>query len=224
MKGLRLAILLALIGLFTASCGGLFGTRNSEPIQNYMFSPREFRAVAQTESDIVLLISPMQSIGYDSRQMTYTERPYERTYYAYSRWADTPPRMIEPLVVQAMETSGYFGAVVDVASSVVAEVRLELDLLVLDHEFHTQPSEGRIVIRAQLHDLENNRIVGTAIFQSRIVAPTENPYGGALALNLALESVIEQIVTWVGTSIPEKLEPNWGRHVDEGSPDGLTEL
>ncbi|MFT6397285.1 MAG: cholesterol transport system auxiliary component [Bradymonadia bacterium] len=207
MKGLRLALLLVFIGVSGLSCGGLFGQRNAETIQNYMFSPREFQALGDTQSNVVLLISPMQSIGYDSRQMTYTMRPYERTYYAYSRWADTPPRMIEPLVVQAMEASGYFGAVVDVASSVVAQVRLELDLLVLDHEYQTTPSQGRIVIRAQLHDLEYNRIIGTAIFQERVAAPTENPYGGALALNLALEVVLSDILQWVGDSIPQKLEP-----------------
>ncbi len=209
MKGLRLALLVVFIGVFSISCSGLFGHRDTEPIQNYMFSPREFQALGETDSDVVLLISPMQSIGYDSRQMTYTMRPYERTYYAFSRWADTPPRMIEPLVVQAMESSGYFGAVVDVASSVVAQVRLELDLLVLDHEYQTEPSQGRIVVRAQLHDLEYNRIIDTAVFQERVPAPTENPYGGALALNLALESVLADIVQWVGDSIPDKLEPDY---------------
>jgi cholesterol transport system auxiliary component len=173
-----------------------------------MFSPREFRELAETESEIILMVSPMLSIGYDSRQMTYTHRAYERTYYAYSRWADTPPRMIEPLIVQAMEASGYFGAVIDVSSSVVAQVRLELNLLVLNHEFQTEPSQGRIVVRAQLHDLEHNRIIGTRIFQHTEVAPTENPYGGAMALNLALETILVDLVEWVGTSIPGKLEPN----------------
>lgn len=207
MKTTRLILALVAIVFITAGCGGLFGPRDRIPVQNYMFSPREFRALAETDSDIVLLVSPMQSIGYDSRQMTYTHRAYERTYYAYSRWADTPPRMIEPLVVQAMEASGYFGAVIDVSSSVVAQVRLEMDLLVLNHEYQTEPSEGRIVIRAQLHDLEHNRIIGTRIFQFAAVAPTENPYGGAMALNLALENILVELTEWVGTSIPEKLEP-----------------
>ena len=197
---LALAAFVSSLALSTAGCAGLFSS-DDEPIQTYMFSPREFREVESVDSEIVLLISPIQSVGHDSRQMTYTMRPYERTYYAYSQWADTPPRLIEPLVVQAMEVSGLFEAVIDVSSSVPADYRLELDLLVLQHEFHTDPSQGRMVVRAQLNDLAGNRVIGTRVFQASSPSPTENPYGGALALNLALEEILAELALWVSDAV-----------------------
>lgn len=200
----RVVVALAAALLITSvlpACGGLFGGRNREPTQTYMFSPREFEAVRDVDSDLILLVSPVQSVGHDSQHMTYTMRPYERTYYAFSRWADSPPRMIEPLVVQAMEASGLFGAVIDASSSVVADVRLDLDLLVLQHEFHTERSQGRMVMRAQLNDLASNEILSTRVFQSVAPAPSENAYGGVLALNLALENILLEMASWVSDEL-----------------------
>ena len=197
-------LLLGLVVLAQLGCGGLFGRKDREPIQTYMFSPREFAQVGQIDSDLILLVSPVQSVGHDSQHMSYTMRPYERTYYAFARWADTPPRMIEPLVVQAMEASGLFGAVIDTSSSVIADVRLDLDLLVAQHEFHTARSQGRMVIRAQLNDLGTNAILATRVFEEVSPAPAENAYGGVLALNLALENILEDLASWVAAELADR--------------------
>lgn len=193
--------LLATLALCTVATTGLSGCSifggSDEPILTYMFEPREFDSVDLGETEVVLLVSPVQSVGFDSRSMAYAMRPYERTYYAFSQWADTPGRMIEPLLIQAMESSGLFAAVIDVASTVVADYRLEVDLLVLQHEFQTTPSRGRIAMRAQLTDLVDNRVVATRIFEETAQAPTENPYGGAVALNIGLENILTDMVAWV---------------------------
>lgn len=190
-----------LLGLLLAGCGGLFGGGNDEPVQTYMFSPREFAQNEGEGSNAVLLVSPVQSVGHDSQRMAYSMRPYERTFYAFSQWADTPPRMVEPLVVQAMESSGLFRAVIDASSTAEADLRLDLDLLVLQHEFHTERSQGRMVIRAQLYAIQTNRILGTRIFEATAAAPRENAYGGVLALNLALEEILRQLVVWTGGAV-----------------------
>lgn len=201
-----LALALA-AALSLAGCSGLFGG-DSTPIQMYMFEPRAFESPEHYDSTLVLMISPFQSVGLDSRQMAYAMRPFERTYYVTAQWADTPSRMIEPLLIQAMERSGMFNAVIDVASTVVADLRLEVDLLVLQQEFHTTPSRGRLVVRAQLTNLRDNRVMATRLFERSAPAPTENPYGGAVALNLALEAVLDDMVLWV-RDVVEANETVW---------------
>ena len=190
--------------LMLSGCGAIFGGGgDSQPIQSYVFSPREFEQLPPTDSQIVILVAPLSSVGHDTRDMTYTMRPYEHTYYAYSQWADTPPRMMEPLVVQALESSGLFAAVVDVSSSVSARLRVDIDLLVLQHEFHVEPSQGRIVVRVQLHDLDTSQVLGTRVLQAERPAPTENAYGGALALNLALEDILGELIDWINDEIDD---------------------
>jgi cholesterol transport system auxiliary component len=194
---LRLVVALAFLAIVALGCAGMFRSKDQQPMQNYVFSPRQFVQSAPTSSHLVLLVSSVQSVGYDARHMAYSMRPYERTFYAFSQWADTPPRLIQPLVVQTMEASGYFRAVIESSSSSPADVRLDLDLLVLQHEYDSTWSQGRMVIRAQLNDLETNGILGTRIFESTAPAPMETPYGGVLALNVTLENILGELVVWV---------------------------
>lgn len=197
----RLAAIVLLLLAAALGCAGMFRSKDQQPMQNYVFSPRQFVSSAPTSSHLVLLVSSLQSVGYDARHMAYSMRPYERTFYAFSQWADTPPRLIQPLVVQTMEASGYFRAVIESSSSSPADVRLDLDLLVLQHEYDATWSQGRMVIRAQLNDLTTNGIMGTRIFEATAPAPMETPYGGVLALNVALETILAELVVWVAESL-----------------------
>jgi cholesterol transport system auxiliary component len=177
------------LALSLAGCSGLFGG-SSEPIRTYMFEPRTFQTPRATDSSLVLLVSPIQSVGLDSRQMAYAMQPFERNYYAFSQWADTPGRMIMPLLTLEMESTGLFNSVISSASTVAPDLQLEVDLLVMQHEFHTTPSQSRLVMRAQLTDLRARRVVAVSVFEQAAPAPTEDPYGGALAMNFALEAIL----------------------------------
>ena len=200
-----IALGLLVLALVLGACSPFSSGRES-PIQTYMFTPRQFEQFIGLDAEIVLLVGPVQSAGYDSRNMTYTRRPYEHTYYVYSQWAEAPPRLIEPLLAQAMESSGRFAGVIDIASSVVADIRMDTHLLVLQHEFHTEPSQGRIVLHVQITDLHRRKVLATRIFESVQPAPTDDPYGGVVALNLALENVLYEITLFCG-AIVDNWEP-----------------
>ncbi|MBN1944430.1 MAG: membrane integrity-associated transporter subunit PqiC [Bradymonadales bacterium] len=200
-----LLILLPVLAVLQGSCS-LFGSRGKQALQTYIFSPRHVERVADQSANIILLVAPLRSAGYDSRQMTYTQRPYEHTYYAFSQWAESPPRLIEPLLVQAMEASGLFSSVVDVSATVLADIRMDVELLVLQHEYHVVPSQGRIMLRVQLADLRTRTVLGTRLFESVHPAPTDDPYGGVLALNLALEELLSQIILYT-----EQVIADWQR-------------
>jgi cholesterol transport system auxiliary component len=201
----RLVAVLLALGVLMG-CGAIFGRDSTVSIQTYVFRPRKFQQMPDAPTELVLLVQPVSSIGYESRRMSYTRRAYEQTFYAFSQWMDTPPRMLEPLVVQAMETSGLFAAVVDATSSVPVHLRLNLDLLLLQHEFQTQPSEGHLVVRAQINDVQRNRILGTRVFEVRSPAPSEDAYGGALAVNLAIEILLRDLVLWTREMV-QAMEP-----------------
>ena len=59
----------------------------------------------------VLLSSPRAAPGYAGAGMAYMEEAHRIDYFAHHRWADSPARMLEPLLIHALETSGAFQAV-----------------------------------------------------------------------------------------------------------------
>ena len=62
---------------------------------------------------------------------------HQLEYFAHSEWVDPPARMLAPLLVAAVESTGTFRAVVLTPSAAVGDLRLDTEIVRLQHEFQT---------------------------------------------------------------------------------------
>jgi cholesterol transport system auxiliary component len=147
-----------------------------------------------TASQVLLVMVPATHAGYDTTRMAYQEEPYALRYFTRSSWADTPPRMMTPLIADALEATGSFSAVLDTPGSVAAALRLDTDLLRFYQDFTTRPSEFVIAMRAQFVDLRTRRVIATGTFEQRQAAPGDDAYGGVIAANQAMARLLEDLV------------------------------
>ncbi|NJN69315.1 MAG: hypothetical protein HC801_02740 [Nitrospira sp.] len=146
----------------------------------------------------VLLVSPPQAEpGFETQRMVYVKRPYELEYFSVNQWAESPVRMLTPLMVQVLNQSGAWRTVIPLPSSVSGDYRLDTYGVLLQQDFLQQPSRVRITARLQLVDLKESTIIGTRTFETVENAPSENAYGGVLAANRAVSSLLDQIVSWL---------------------------
>jgi len=144
--------------------------------------------------DLVLEVAvPRARPGFDTPQMAYTQRANALEYFAKSRWADTPARMLAPLFAQSLERSGAFRAVVQAPSLAAAELRLETEIVRLQQDFSAKPSRVRLTLRAQLIDADARRVLASAEFDETEAAPSDDPYGGVIAANRALGRLLERL-------------------------------
>lgn len=146
----------------------------------------------------VLLVSPPQAEpGYETQRMVYLKRPYELEYYGVNQWADSPIRMLTPLLVQVLNQSGVWSGVIPLPSTIRGDYRLDSYGFVLQQEFLQQPSRVRVMLRAQLVDLKESTILSTRTFEVVENATSENPYGGVQAANRAVAGLLDQIGSWL---------------------------
>ncbi|MCL5668620.1 MAG: ABC-type transport auxiliary lipoprotein family protein [Gammaproteobacteria bacterium] len=149
---------------------------------------------AQVKRDLVLAVStPRARPGFDTPRMAYLRQPHELDYFKANRWADTPARMLGPLLAQALEQTGSFRAVVQTPSAVPADIRLDTELIRLQHDFSTEPSQIQLTLRAQLIDVRSKRVLAVKLFDETEDAASGNPYGGVTAANRALQRVLAQL-------------------------------
>ena len=139
---------LALFGL--AGCTAL----PSPPaaVHTYLFSA-PFPAPRRGPGPVLLITAPRAAAGYDRPGIAYRRSPTRLDYYAASEWADEPARLIEPLIIAAAEASGGFEAVVSAGTGLTAETRLDTEIVRIEHELQSAPSQGRLTLRAQLVDV-----------------------------------------------------------------------
>jgi cholesterol transport system auxiliary component len=148
----------------------------------------------QIKRDMVLAVSmPRAWSGFDTTQIAYLRQPNELDYFAVNRWADTPARMLEPLLVQALEQTRSFRAIVRAPGAVPANVRLDTELVRLQQDFGTRPSRVEITLRAQLIDVADKRVLAVKLFDETENAVSDNAYGGVITANRLLQRVLDQL-------------------------------
>ena len=155
-------------------------------------------SAAERRTAAVLLISqPRAQAGFDTEGMAYLLRPYEINYYAFSHWADTPARLLHRLLVENLDKSGLWSAVLQTPSAVPAHYRLDCDNVVLEQQFFSDPSRARLALRAQLVETQTQRIVASRYFEFFEAAESEDAYGGVQAANRAAAKLIMEMNGWL---------------------------
>jgi cholesterol transport system auxiliary component len=157
-------------------------------------SAREIHPDTPSSGTLTLIVSPARAAsGFDNQRIAYVRQPHALDYYANSLWVDPPARMLGPLIVAAMAENPTFRAVVTTPTTVAGEVRLETEIVRLQHEFLQQPSRVRFTLRAQLVDNATRKIIASREFETVALAPSENPYGGVMAANEAVQKALGEL-------------------------------
>ena len=144
----------------------------------------------------LLISTPRATAGFDSPRIIYVREPHKLEYFAHSEWIDTPARMLSPLIVAAVENSEAFRAVVHAPSSASGDLRLDTDILQLQQEFEGGTSRVRFVLRAYLVEDASRRIIASREFETLATAPSADPYGGVVAANQAVRTVLENLAAF----------------------------
>lgn len=180
--------------MLLAGCTGLPAPKLESP-HIYLIDVQPAARTVQVKRDLVLSVAmPHARPGFDTPQMAYLRQPHELEYFAASRWADAPPRMLWPLLVQALEQSGGFRAIVQTPGVIPADVRLDVELVRLQHNFGARPSQLQISLRAQLSDVRNKRVLAVKLFDEVQNAASDDPYGGVIAANQIVQRLLGQLV------------------------------
>lgn len=176
-----------------------------EAMSTYVLDARLAPAARRAAGNAVIAVSvPRARPGFDSAQMAYVRRSHEIEYFTKNRWADTPARMLAPLLVQALDQYGGFRAVVQAPGAVSADLRLEVEVVRLLQDFETRPSRIRIILRAQLVEVAPRRVRATREFDEAEAAPSDDAYGGVIAANRALERLLGQLAEFCAEQAPAR--------------------
>lgn len=177
------------------------------PVHTYLLTLDESawgpsgRAGQSGDRGVLVVNLPQAEAGFDTSQMAYLRRPHEVNYYATNRWADAPARMLVPLLVRSLENTGLWRAVVPMPTTVSGDYRLDSSGLVLQQEFLQPPSRVRVFLRAQLVEMNGQRVTGSRSFEALEPAASEDAYGGVLAANRAVAKVLQAMEGWISACL-----------------------
>lgn len=188
-------VLACLLGLLLLSACSIFEPIKTPPMHYFTL------AMPQPDGDCcdqqgrstILVNQPRANAIYNSPRMIYIPACYQIQYFAQNRWADMPTQMLQSLLINSLQHTGYFQAIINTPSTTYYDWVLNTQLLSFQQEFITIPSCFRIAMRAQLIDARSRHVIATEDFVVLQTAAHDDPYGGALAANLAAQKILNEI-------------------------------
>jgi len=72
----------------------------------------------------------------------------------------------------------------------------------LQQEFLSAPSTVRFTLRAYLVESATRRVIASREFEAAVPAASEDPYGGVVAANRAVRTVLENLSAFCAEAVP----------------------
>lgn len=193
--------------LVLGACSALSPSATPPPAFYSLDAPQAITATAvpsqSTASTRTLIINPPHAAaGFDSQRIIYVREPHKLDYFAHSEWVEPPARMLGPLLVAAIERTGAFRAVVLTPGAAAGDWRLDTEIIRLQQEFQTRPSRVRFTVRASLVDDRTRRVLAVREFESIVTATTDDPYGGVVAANRAVQGALAELSLFLSERTP----------------------
>lgn len=145
----------------------------------------------------ILVTPPEATAGYQTEQMRYIKKPFTLESFSKNSWVNPPASMLYPLLVQSLQNSGYFKAVLSSGYAAPIDYRIDTQLLRLQQNFIKKPSILEFAAKVVLTETQHNIIKASHIFRIEIPCPTETPQGGVIAANKASTIFTAQVTDFI---------------------------
>lgn len=151
----------------------------------------------QTHSATLLVLIPEAAPIYATRQMAYTTEAYQVAYFSQNEWAETPPQMIQPLIVEALRRTRYFSDVLSPPHFGRHTFVLHTEILTLEQDFTTDPAMLQFAMRVSLIREATNKVIATSELSAREPMREGNAAAGVAAANEAMAKLLRELARFV---------------------------
>jgi cholesterol transport system auxiliary component len=186
-------LLIVCITFFISSCT-LLSPVHVESKNNYVLNTLPETTIKKSRRRITLFVAdPSTNSLYDTRQIAYSVQPYQIGYFAKNMWVSKPSDMLQPLIVQSLQNTHYFHAVIAPPVSGQYEYSLNTQIEELLQDYTHAPGILHLTVKAEIIRMSSQKIIASKQFIITIPIPQKSPYGGVFAANKATKEMLRQL-------------------------------
>jgi cholesterol transport system auxiliary component len=151
----------------------------------------------RTHSATLLVLVPETESLYATTQMAYTTQAYQIAYFSRNEWAETPSQMIQPLIIETLRRTHYFGDVISSPDFGRHTFTLRSEILEIKQDFSSEPAMLQLTMRFYLSRAATNQVIATKELSAHEPMRERKPYAGVVAANEAMAKLLRELARFV---------------------------
>jgi cholesterol transport system auxiliary component len=132
-----------------------------------------------------------------SYKMAYAYSKNERGYYQNSQWSNNLGKMLQGYLIQTLQQSRLYKAVLPYESAVPEDQRLESIVYDFSHHVNGGLSHAVVSIEFALVDMHSGKLIKRRRFSYQEPTPTVDAKGYVTATNKVLEKLSWDLREWL---------------------------
>lgn len=153
-------------------------------------------AGAGSPAPTLLVLDTTTGGFYDTDQLIFSRTAGTRGQYQFARWTERPGKRFADLMRARLDRQGGW-QVSAAGGHVRGDVLLDTELVEFYHDAASEPGQVRLVLRAELVDLKQRRLLGRRVFEQRVPLTRYDASGAAQASNLAVSRTLDDLNAWL---------------------------
>ena len=121
------------------------------------------------------------------------------SYFADSAWSDRLPRLVHSRLVEALQNSGAFRAVLTSQDRVDGDFTIATEIRAFQIDMDHGGSAANVAIFAKVVDERHGRVIATREFSAQVPASKDDPAVGVAALQDGFNQVTGELVRWAAS-------------------------
>jgi len=181
----------------------LFNGCSQKTVQKTDIYTLKFQQNENTKPTIMIsnktleIMLPQSTKEIRKNKILYAKNFFQRESYAYSRWSDTPNKMLAQFLISKLDQSGIFNAVLAAHSPVDADLLLQSTIEDFYQYFEDNQAYAIVKIRFFLIDKKDKNILSKHYFSAKIPSDSLDAKGGVKAFHIAIEQITDDVKTWL---------------------------
>jgi phospholipid/cholesterol/gamma-HCH transport system substrate-binding protein len=143
---------------------------------------------------------PGASIALDTQKIVPRSTGAEAGSFSNAQWSDTVPKLVQAKVVQALDNSGYLGAVSRPMDGLSADYQLLLDIRAF--QIAGRGTEAEVELAAKVLG-NDGRIVAGKVFSAKVSAASGQAPVAITALDEAFGKATVELAMWLANVLQE---------------------
>lgn len=196
MNVLSRIILLLMACLLSTGCSLLSPVKNDPP-DAYVINTLPHNVPRYTRTvKTIFVATPETRPALNTNQMAYTTQLYKTAYFSQNQWTETPPQMILPLIVQTLQNTHAYRAVMMSPYSGHYDYVLNTQITQLQQNFTRKPPQLQFALQAQIVNTNTNQVVATKLIVVNQPLKKKTPYNGVMAANVAVAKALRSLAVF----------------------------